>query len=158
MSTTQAQSSLFPSSGAKPLALTHTAIIGLSVAAFIAVLGFTIAMALLCSSCCGRRRRVANRQVLDDRNEFPAWNPNAPGPLYEGRGDGFEMQPLTKAAVRPAGAEDVHPGEPVVVDDADLAAPRFGAGERKSTRYYSGWRDTGAWKRLSRFSQIGRAY
>lgn len=67
--------------------------------------------------------------------------------------DTFESErdasPMKPAAVRPTGPAVM---EPVVVDYADVNAPRASA---KNSRYYSKQGRQSWWKRVS---QIGRAY
>jgi hypothetical protein len=116
-----------------PPALSKASIIGIAVIGTIVALGFAVASVLLCKYSRNRKRRAEGRRVLDDRNSYPAWNPNAPPvPEFAQRrtNSGVELQPLSKAAVRPAGHDSpeirglAHPGEPVVVDVA--TEPQYG--------------------------------
>ena len=151
------------------IALTKAEIISLSLILFFVVIGVATSIWLLCHcTWCGRRRRERRRDsfITDGRENFPGWNKNvplsdaafaAPGPADED----VQLQPLTRAAVRPSGVPrsvEQHPGEPDVVDEA-VAAPVYGGqSQRKNnSRYYSGWSES-VKKRFSQFSQIGRAY
>jgi hypothetical protein len=68
--------------------------------------------------------------------------------------DGFELTPLSKAAVGPAGSPfEAFPAQPVVVDEEiDPLKPMYS--RSRGSRYYSGVQN--AWKRVSQ--SIGRAY
>ena len=149
--------------GPQPVIEGRQAIIWLTLVSTIVFLTFVIVIYLLCNCSCRRRnRKVKERsestidkhqstQILDNRNDYRAWNPSAPLRPEEDQ-DGFVLTPLTKAAVRPAGAEQ-HPGEPVVIEEAEE-----GEGSRRRTNakgpgYYTSWSG-----RFSRISGIGRAY
>lgn len=153
------QTSTLPTSvtqpGSQPILLTHQAIIWLVIISVIVVSTFAVVIWLLCRCSCTKRRRRNSTAVLDDRNNYSQWNSNAPISDEAFGPSDIQLQPLTKAAVRPAGAaHEQHPGEPVIVDE-NTTAPAYP--NQKNSRYYSGWKD-GALRRFSRVSQIGKAY
>jgi len=159
----QQQDSPFPSGvikpGSQPILLTHQAIVWLVIVSVIVCLTFATVIWLLCRCSCSKRRRQRSRQVLDDRNEFTAWNPNAShrhdevalGEYPQGpNGTSPVLTPLTRAAAKPAGVQ-VHPGDPVMVDEAG-PEPVYTSSRDRSSRKVGGWSG-----RFSRFSQIGIA-
>jgi len=166
---TQQQESPFPSGVAQPgsehIELSHEAMIWLIVVGIIVFLTIVTIIWLACRCSCTKRRRQRARKYLDDRDDYPAWNLNAPPndrsfamkDYHSGANDGSPvLTPLTRAAARPTGFEP-HPGEPIIVDEA-MPEPVYGNVKnnavvaRKESRPFSGWS-----KRFSRFSQIGVA-
>ena len=156
--------------------VTRQAIIWISIAGAIAVIGFGITLWLLCSCVRSKKRRQAGRRVLDDRNHFPAWNPAVdqeigtvgpgaygseyPDQMIEPR-RADELRQPESVALRPLGPKgETHPGQPVVVNKEVEEGQSFGP--RRGTRYYSKQSAGGdsMWRRLSgRFSHgVGRAY
>ncbi|KAK5718865.1 hypothetical protein LTR17_015545 [Elasticomyces elasticus] len=149
-----------PPSTSKSFVVTKQAKIWFAVAGTIVLIAFAISLWLICSCARSKKRREQSRMVLDDRNQFPAWNPAVAQemPPYVEYANGVEMQTPPKAALRQTTGQlsgVVHPGEPVVVDE-ERDAPAIG-GEKRGTRYYG--RQSGresVWKRMS--GVIGRAY
>ena len=162
-------SSIFSSNtGSNGFHLNKSTIVWLTIICVIVLAMLVIISCLLCR--CKRRSKRAKRQseggtwhthhpsleVTDGRNEHYAWNRKAvpPGQSRIETGEsGFSLQPLTKAAIKPAGTSN-YPAEPMIVEEEVPipGTPVFHA-RKTPSRYYSGL--SSAWKRLS---QIGRAY
>ncbi|KAK3627899.1 hypothetical protein LTR56_003889 [Elasticomyces elasticus] len=121
-----------PPSTSKSFVVTKQAKIWFAVAGTIVVVAFAISLWLICSCAWSKKRREQSRMVLDDRNQFPAWNPAVAQemPPYVEYANGVEMQTPPKAALRQTGQTNgvVHPGEPVVVDE-ERDAPAIGEWE-----------------------------
>ena len=139
--------------------LNKQTIIWLVVISIIVIATLIIVTCLLCRCKCRKRKlkRHSNGhryhpslEVTDGRNEFNAWNRNAP-PRAETYDSAISLEPLTKVAVRPAGV--AYLAEPVVVEEAPLTVTSPTYAGKKGSSYYSGLSQ--AWKRVS---QIGRAY
>ncbi|KAK3066699.1 hypothetical protein LTR53_016845 [Teratosphaeriaceae sp. CCFEE 6253] len=137
--------------------------IWLGVAGGIVLIGLGITLWLLCSCIRSKKRRRQGREVLDDRNSFPAWNPAVDQEVVKA-GDGFEELQWDRTTAKPGRAvlrDEVEkaPRDPLVVDEAHEYGPAVGA--KRGTRYYArqGGGGDSVWKRLSgRVSQIGKAY
>ena len=146
--------------GTKGLVLNKQTIAWMVVVAVMVLITLIVVSILLCRCTCRKRRKRRRHsngelhrlsyEVTDGRNEFTAWNRNA-RPRFELDQNGFSFTPLAPAAVKSAG--DVHPGEPVIVDEGPQT-PVYA--RSRGSRYYSGM--SNAWKRVSRLSQIGKAY
>lgn len=150
----------FPSQSKPAASLSHQAIIWIVVLSCILVAAFIVIICLLCRCRRKRKNRRVSKgySVKDGRNDFHPWNKNAAplpmAPVFGGYGVAVipeERPTVTKpsrVAARPAVIE------PMIVEQADdnVQAAR---NSRKTSRYYT----EGGWsKRLSRFSQIGRAF
>lgn len=148
------------SSQSKPASLSHQTIIWLVVLACVLAVAVVVVACLLCRCRRKRKDRRVSRgySVKDDRNDFHPWNKNAApipmAPAYGGYGvqsTAMDQAPPVRpdqAAARPRTIE------PMIVEQADDSAGS-NRNSRKTSRYYAG----GGWsKRLSRFSQIGRAF
>lgn len=149
------------SSQSKPAAsLGHQAIIWIVVLSCTLVAAFIVIICLLCRCRRKRKNRRVSRgySVKDGRNDFHPWNKNAAplpmAPAFGGYGVAVipEEQPTvtkpSRIAARPAVIE------PMIVEQADDHV-QTARNSRKTSRYYTG---VGWSKRLSRFSQIGRAF
>lgn len=96
--------------------------------------------------------------MKDGRNDFHPWNKNAVpipmAPAYGGYGvtHSATAQPSLTRPDKAAARSPVV--EPMVVEQADNSAG-FARNSRKASRYYGGG---GCSARLSRISQIGRAF
>jgi len=145
--------------------LSHTAIIGL-VVCMVATAIAGVAVYCLLSRCWAKRQAKAlgqpipnGHELYDNRNMYQAWNKNAaplpPVPEYPGYGTEMkgnrkeDVQPLAKAAVKPAGAVM----EPMVGEEGGQEL--FTRSSRKGSRYYTG--SNWAKRFSSRFSHIGVA-
>jgi len=138
--------------GAQHISLDKSSIIWLSVLSVV-VLASVVVIAWLLFRChgCRKGRRYLNGhrhhpslEVNDGRNQFDLWNRNA---RHGARlASDASVIPLTAMPTVPA---VVHPGNPVVIDEA----PVYNEGSaRANGRYYSGL--GGA---LKRWSSVGRA-
>ena len=161
----QAEDPVFNLSADKSrLTVSEASIIWLTVIGVVVLASFILVCWLLCRCTCRKKkmRRHSNGhrhhpslEITDGRNEFHPWNSNAP-PLSPARAEtgesGISLQPLTRAAVKPA--REVHPGEPVIVDEEEPATPVYA--RSRGSRYYSGI--SSVRNSLKRWSHIGRAY
>lgn len=147
-----------PQNQTQPIAsLSKQAVIALVVlGVFVGIVGVVV-YCLLSRSWSKRQAKALGQPVprghslSDNRNDYPAWNKNAaplpPLPEYPAYAKS-EVQPLAKAAVKPAGAVM----KPMVVEEAGREVFT-----RRSTkgRYYTG--SNWANRLTARFSQIGVA-
>lgn len=149
------------SSQSKPAAsLSHQAIIWIVVLSCILVAAFIVIICLLCRCRRKRKNRRVSRgySVKDGRNDFHPWNKNAaPLPMAPAFGGyGVTVIPAEQPSVTKPSKAVAKPAviEPMIVEQADDNV-QIARNSRKASRYYTG----GGWsKRLSRFSQIGRAF
>jgi hypothetical protein len=154
-----------------PAKLSKEALIWITVLSVVVVATAIIVGILLCRCTCSRKKgaekkrqredghsRHSSLEVTDGRNDHWAWNkkyaPSGPMTKDGTAADGFELTPLSKAAVGPAGSPfEAFPAQPVVVDEEiDPLKPMYS--RSRGSRYYSGVQN--AWKRVSQ--SIGRAY
>ncbi|KAK5117624.1 hypothetical protein LTR62_005047 [Meristemomyces frigidus] len=145
----------------QPSLISTTAIAWIVIVAVIVTAATVTALYLLCSCCRSRKSRSVATRPLDDRNHFHPWNPDvSPYPAPEGESE-LELQPLAKAAVRPAGRQQTSEMvEPEIMEEAnggEMGPPPYR--KERGTRYYGNREEEGLWARISqRFSTVGKAY
>lgn len=151
----------FSSSQSKPASLNKQTIIWLVVLSCVLIAAIVVVACLLCRCRRKRKDRRVSRgySVKDGRNDFHPWNKNATplpvAPAYGGYGVTYPTEDEV-APHKPGKIVTKSPTiEPMIVEQADNSSAGFNRTSKKASRYYGG----GGWSaRLSRFSQIGRAF
>lgn len=149
------------------------AIIWLSIIGTIVCTVLVIVAIVLFRFCCSKRRRRTDTRPLDNRDDYHAWNPNAPPLAREYvSSDGIDYGASLPAMLQPEPIARprttlLHQIQEVDAEENldELGAPGEGVKRPENTRYYarkilgsrSSW--SNGWKRFSRqrMSTIGRA-